>query len=111
MDRKSQVMLHQFGKLQVEEGMLVRKLNTRTQIVLPQVYHDLVYQELHTKMGHLGSEKVEELARQRFYWPYMTDDIETFIRQRCSCVASKQPPIPEKAPLVPIYTHCIYSYE
>ena len=53
-------------------------------------------------MGHLGSEKVEELARQRFYWPYMKHDIEYYIQHKCPCIASKQPPLPERAPLTPI---------
>ena len=95
-------MLHQFSKLALEDGMMVRKMKTRTQIVLPEEFHPLVYQELHTKMGHLGPERVEELSRQRFYWPYMKADIEHFIQHKCSCVASKQPPKPEIAPLVPV---------
>ena len=77
-------------------------MKKRRQLVLPQCYHTLIFQELHDKMGHLGSEKVEELARQRFYWPYMQADIESYIRDKCACVASKRPNIPEKAPLIPI---------
>ena len=80
LPRKSVALLHQFPKLEVEDGVLVRRMNTRTQIVLPYHYHPLVFQELHTKMGHLGPEKVEELARQRFYWPYMARDIAHFIQ-------------------------------
>ena len=98
----SKVMMHQFSRLEVQEGMLVRKMKSCTQIVLPEVYHKFVLCELHNKMGHLGAEKVEELSRQRFYWPYMGDEITKYIRTKCSCVASKQPPVPEKAPLVPI---------
>ena len=53
-------------------------------------------------MGHLGHEKVEELSRQRFYWPFMQKDIEFFIRNKCVCLARKKPVVPERAPLVPI---------
>ena len=53
-------------------------------------------------MGHLGSEKVVELARERFYWPYMQKDIEFYIRKQCRCITSKKPNVPEKAPLIPI---------
>ena len=42
------------------------------------------------------------MARQRFYWPYMGTEIANYIRTKCPCIASKQPPVPEKAPLVPI---------
>ena len=102
MNAVSRVMMHQFARLEVQEGMLIRKTTQVDQIVLPEVYHKLVLTELHNKMGHLGAEKVEELSRQRFYWPYMSTEIAKYIRTKCSCVASKQPPVPEKALLVPI---------
>ena len=101
-NQNSKVMLHQFRKLQLEDGLLVRKMKKRTQLVMPKQYHRLIFRELHDKLGHLGPEKVEELARQRFYWPYMQADIEHYIREQCACVASKRPNIPERAPLVPI---------
>ena len=100
--RRSQVMCHQFRDLVLEDELLTRRTKKRRQIVLPQCFHELVFHELHNKLGHLGPEKVEELARQRFYWPYMTRDIESYIRERCACIASKRPNIPERAPLVPI---------
>ena len=100
--KKSKVMMHQYKKLSIEDGMLVRETTSRKQLVLPAKFHNLVFEELHCKMGHLGSEKVEELARQRFYWPYMQSDIESFIRKKCTCIADKQQFVPEKAPLVPI---------
>jgi hypothetical protein len=39
------------------------------QLVLPTKYRSLVYRELHEKMGHLGPERVFNLARERFCWP------------------------------------------
>ena len=102
--RRSRVMFHQFKKLSLENGLLVRITARHKQLVLPVKFHDLVFQELHSKMGHLGHEKVEELCRQRFYWPLMQKDIEFFIRNKCACLARKQPALPERAPLVPITT-------
>ena len=102
LDTKSKLVMKQFNKLKIEDGMLMRMTKKRKQLVLPGKFHDLVFQELHCKLGHLGAEKVEELARQRFYWPYLREDIEGFIRQRCRCVSSKKPNIPERAPLTPI---------
>ena len=75
---------------------------THKQIVLPSVYHNLVYDELHHKLGHLGSEKVVELARRRFFWPYMQKEIEQYVRHKCRCVISKKPNSSDHAPLVPI---------
>ena len=101
-NRQSRVMFHQFKNLSLENGVLVRTTKNRRQLVLPYKFHDLVFQELHSKMGHLGHEKVEELARQRLYWPFMQKDIELFIRHKCVCLARKRPVLPERAPLVPI---------
>ena len=71
LDRKSKVLLQQFSKLRItEDGILRRKTDKYTQIVLPEAYHNLVFLELHQKMGHLAADRVEDFARQRFYWPY-----------------------------------------
>ena len=67
LSRASRLLFSQLRKLSLENGVLTRKLSTHKQIVLPSVYHNLVYDELHHKLGHLGSEKVVELARRRFF--------------------------------------------
>ena len=102
--RHSKVLLKQFSQLKVEDGVLVRylKKSKKRQIVLPSCYHHLVYTELHDRMGHLGADRVEDLCRQRFYWPYMRKDIETYVQRKCKCIASKSPNQLETAPLVPI---------
>ena len=102
LDRKAKVLFQQYPKLEIKDGLLLRKTSMYNQIVLPEKYHQLVFSELHEKMAHLASDRVEDLARQRFYWPYMSKDIEDYIRKRCSCVISKKPNKIEKAPLVPI---------
>jgi hypothetical protein len=33
-----------------------------------------VYEELYEKIGHLGADRVLELARARFYWPHVQRD-------------------------------------
>ena len=100
--RASQVLLRQKKNIVMENGVLVRKTGGVTQIVLPKCYHNLVYQELHEKLGHLGAEKAVELARKRFFWPYMQKDIEFYIKKRCRCIVSKKPSAPEKASLISI---------
>ena len=103
LSRPSQLLLRQNKKIVLEKGVLVRKTVFAMQILLPKIYHKLVYEELHEKLGHLGSEKVVELARKRFYWPYMQKEIESYIRKKCRCIISKQPNIPEKANLIPVH--------
>ena len=102
MSRKSRLLFSQWRKLSIKDGVLLRKTNKFTQIVLPSKYHQTVYRELHVGMGHLASDRVEDLARQRFYWPHMPSDIDYFIRKKCSCLFTKQPNVQEKAKLVPL---------
>ena len=109
LSKKTKVLFHQWKKLSVVDGILTRKTDRHTQIVLPELYRHIVYIELHQKMGHLGLERVEDLARRRFFWPYMSSDIEYFIKKKCSCVISKKPNVEERAPLVPI--HATYPFE
>ena len=97
--------IRQWDKLKINHnGILCRKSGEFTQIVLPVEYHHLVFQELHEKMSHLGTEKVLSLARQRFYWPKMQSDIEFYINNKCSCIKQKKPAKATRAPLVPIIT-------
>ena len=107
--RSSKLLMQHFGKLKIENGVLLRKTLSNNQIVLPKKFHNLVYSELHENMAHLCPEKVIDLARQRFYWPYMAKEITDFIQKKCRCVISKKPNIPERAPLVPI--EATYPFE
>ena len=85
-NRGTMLLGRQRNKLFVEKGVLLRKTATSKQIVLPKIYHSIVFRELHSNLGHLGTEKVVELARKRFYWPYMQRDIEHYVRKQCCCI-------------------------
>ena len=83
-------LLHEWNKLELtNKGLLIRNNGSSKQIVLPSKYHRLVMKELHEEMVHLGTERVLDLARQRFFWPPMKSDIEHFIRNVCSGVKQK----------------------
>ena len=79
-------MIKQSHKLKLVKDVLIRSTSEDNQIVLPSSMQDVVYTELHKKMEHLGTEKVVELAKRRFYWPEMYKDIDTYIRRKCLCV-------------------------
>ena len=53
-------------------------------------------------MGHLGPERVYQLSKDRFYWPFMKNDIEHFIHNCCRCVKQKPKHLPTREPLQPI---------
>ena len=46
-----------------------------------------------------------ELARHRFYWPRMQNNVENFIKKKCRCIISKKPCLQDRAPLVPINSY------
>ena len=102
--RGTVLLSRQRKKLVIEDGVLFRKTSTHQQIVLPKAFHGRVFRDLHNNMGHLGAERVVELARKRFYWPYMARDIEYYVRKQCKCLKNKKPNQPDRAPLVPIST-------
>ena len=83
---------------------LYRKTNKRLQLVLPLRYQKLVYKHLHEDMGHLGTDRVIELARERFYWPHMAQDISHYVTQVCCCLKRKKPHLPPRAPAQSIIT-------
>jgi len=109
LSKKSKLLIQQYKKLRIENELLYRITTSNIQLVLPQQYHNLVYKELHNNMAHLGSDRVTDLARQRFYWPKMQKDIEFYVRKQCKCIRSKKPNREDRAPLVPIIS--TYPFE
>ena len=102
LSHNSKVLMQNFEKLKLMDGVLTRFTSQQSQVVLPQKYHGMVYTELHEKMAHLGADRVLELARQRFFWPKMARDITNFVRKKCRCMADKPQNVPERAKLAPI---------
>ena len=107
--KKAKILAKQKSKLFFDGNILMRKTKNNTQIVLPEVYKGLIFRELHENLGHIGSEKVMDLACRRFYWPNMQKDVEFYVRNKCRYIMSKRPPIPDRAPLVPI--NATYPFE
>lgn len=103
--RTTSCYLRAWNKLHISaDGILWRQTKSRLQLVLPTKFKQLVYQELHIEMGHLGADRVVDLARSRFYWPYMQEEIEYFIANKCHCIQQKKPQISPRAPMESITT-------
>jgi hypothetical protein len=93
-------LLREWKKLIVDgTGILKRVTSEGEQLVLPQSMRKMILDELHCKMGHLGADRVIELARERVFWPHMSQDINTFVRQECPCLKDKIPNQQINAPL------------
>jgi transposase InsO family protein len=87
-----------------QDEVLCRRSRGHRQVVLPLKHRDLIYKALHTNMGHLGAERVLQLARQRVYWPNMESDVKEYTQQRCRCVAQRRSRRQAVAPLVSIHS-------
>ena len=94
-------MLKDMKKLEIDENDLLyrRTIVDRKQLLLPKKLRPLECVELHVKMGHLGSGRTDELIKERFYWPKMTENVNHFVTKLCTCVKSKKPNITYKAPM------------
>ena len=56
-------LLCEWPKVEIgSDGLLQRKSGHNLQLVLPKQFHRLVYKELNQEMGHLGTERVLQLA-------------------------------------------------
>lgn len=97
-------LMHEWGKLYIESGLLYRRAGERKQLVLPAEYRPLILKHLHNNMGHLGAERVIGLARDRFYWPFMKKDIEVYVTKQCPCIKKKKPVTHDRAPMGSITT-------
>lgn len=75
-------LLHEWGKLSIEDDLLYRTAGERKQLALPAGYRPLVLKHLHNDLAHLGADIVIGLARSRFYWPFMRKDIEDYVTKR-----------------------------
>lgn len=66
---------------------------------MPDQYQPLVLRHVHDDMGHMGTERVLGLARDRFYWPYMKQDVEAYVTRKCLCIKQKKPVSHIRAPM------------
>jgi transposase InsO family protein len=60
-------------------------------------------------MGHLGAERVYQLARTRFYWPNMRDEIARFVTACCPCLKDKRPQYQTRSPLSSLTSSCPFE--
>ena len=100
-------VLREWEHLKLIRGVLYRvfihKEETKKQIVLPRKFRIEALKGIHDDMGHMGRDRTLDLARDRFFWPGMTTDVEKWIKRCVRCILRKTPTT-IRAPLVSIRT-------
>lgn len=98
-------LLREWNRLQIDgNNVLWRKTATRQQLVLPVKLRQLVLQEMHCEMGHLGVDRVVSAVRERFFWPSLYKDVKHFITKVCWCIKDRKPHKKTRTPLTNIVT-------
>ena len=83
LGKKSKTLLNYWENLYLNKDEILFKKNKKNdQLVLSKKYHRLVFRELHENMGHLGYGKVQELVKERFYWPNYEKRFEKLYRRK-----------------------------
>ena len=94
-----------YSSLKLIRGVLYKELEVenekRNMLVLPTCFIEQVLHGLHNDMGHPGKERTLSLIRDRFYWPGMTSDVDSWIANCGRCIRRKSK-TDIRAPLVNI---------
>ena len=87
--------------LKILDGILYFQYspNYPVRIVVPQSLVSRVLDQLHAELGHAGQYKMDQAARQRFWWPNQRRDIVNFCRSCKDCGELKDPRQRLRAPL------------
>lgn len=88
--RGVQRLLLEWNKLHLGTNrILYRKTCRSEQVVLPLNLRKTIFKGLHEDMGHLGAERVHDLASACFYWPNMKNYITHYVTKVCRCLKQK----------------------
>nr|KAG5686712.1 hypothetical protein BaRGS_020238 [Batillaria attramentaria] len=97
-------MMKNFENLILKRGVLHRQTKTdegnKLQVVLPESFIKRALRGLHNDIGHPGRDRTAGLVRERFWWPGMSRDIESWCEDCPRCIRRKA--VGDKAPLVNI---------
>lgn len=62
------------------------------QLLLPEIFREVVLKSLHDDSGHLGFDKTYGLVRDRFNWACMKADVEDYCKSCARCIQRKALP-------------------
>ena len=103
LSTESKLLLREKNRLYIDEnGVLRRKYKGLNQVILPLKRRDDIYRLLHCEMGHMGANRVSQLAKLRVFWPHMDKEIQEFAQKKCWCLTQRITRQQAVAPMIPI---------
>lgn len=95
-DESVRKLLRERNMLFFRDGLLYRHGMSNghpvDQLVVPDVFYDIIFAGLHDEAGHQGKERTLSLIKSRFFWPGLDSFVETRIRlcERCICRKTRE---------------------
>ena len=93
--REVLTMLHDASHFYFQQDVLYKKSIISGQqvhmLVVPSALRNLVYQGMHEEVGHLGPDRGVSLARTRFHWHKMEEDIRAYCKRCVPCTLRNTP--------------------
>ena len=104
MDPRARALVRQLDRLDLDKGILYRRITDPTlgltkQIVVPESLQGTLLQLSHEKHGHQGPDRTFQLLRRRACWLHMNLDGEEWCRRCERCQISKQPSVKTHTPM------------
>ena len=98
--KEARLLRKEWDRLQLQQGVVYRRgpsedSEEKWQLFLPEKHREKVLIALHDHHGHLGSERTLQLVRDRFYWPYMRTEVESYCHSCLRCIQRKT--LPQRA--------------
>lgn len=109
-EKRTQKILRLWDQLFVEEGVIYRRGGTGPQgekvvrLLLPESLRKDALAGVHDHVGHFATERTLDLAKARFYWVGMANDVEQWVKTCERCILRRRPQPEQSAGLVNIVT-------
>ena len=105
---ETRTYFHDWKRIKLEDnGVLYRQWETadgtelRYQILLPEVYREVMFKNLHDAINaaHMGRRRTLAKLQRKYYWPRMSEDVKSWIQACPTCQRRKALHKHARAPL------------
>ena len=111
-DAEARKTVHQAERFVLDDGVLFHLDLPRNrkrfagdpvsrQLMVPQSLRKLLLRSYHENLSHIGSEKMYNTTREKYFWPHMFVDAQNWTKTCIECQTEKSEAV-HKAPLRPL---------